>query len=304
MARSIGSSPSATLASAAARSSGASASGSASPGRRSQVSPATDIAPTTSIWLQVSVPVLSTHSTVVEPKVSMAWGWRVRTCCRARRQAPSASITVHTTANSSGTMDMASVRPTSRPADQEPSRQAKSIAATTQVMSATMATACTRRLSSACSRLWRGATAPIAPPMRPSAVRGPVAVTSATPSPCTTSVPAFSRLASASPGCLSTGTDSPVSIDSSTRRPCDWRSTASQARRSPSSTSSRSPTTISWLEMRRTTPPRNTLLRGLARSCSASSTRWVRSSWKAEMPITAQIDTPSATASKTSPSSP
>ena len=90
--------------------------------------------------LAVRVPVLSTQRTVVAPSASIACGCRVSTCVRARRQAPSASMTLQTTANSSGTIDIASVSPTSRPAVQDPWRQANRLAASRQVKTATKAT--------------------------------------------------------------------------------------------------------------------------------------------------------------------
>jgi len=61
----------------------------------------------------VSVPVLSQHSTVAEPSVSIAGMRRVSTPWRAMRHAPNARNTVSTTGNSSGTAAMASVRPAS-----------------------------------------------------------------------------------------------------------------------------------------------------------------------------------------------
>ena len=142
--------------------------------------------------LQVKVPVLSTQSTVVAPSASTACGWRVSTFSRARRQAPSASITVQTTANSSGMIAMASVNPTRSPAVHDPSRQAKTLAANTQVITARKATARTRRTSCSCKRLGRGSIDASTPPIRPSVVRIPVASTTAAPSPWTISVPARS----------------------------------------------------------------------------------------------------------------
>ena len=59
----------------------------------------------------VSVPVLSTHSTVVAPSVSIAGIRRVSTLCFEMRHAPSARKTVRTTGNSSGSIPIASVTP-------------------------------------------------------------------------------------------------------------------------------------------------------------------------------------------------
>lgn len=299
--------PSRTLASAAIRRTACRpASASAPPAARLLRSPS--CRPATAIRLQVSVPVLSTHSTVVVPSASMAWGWRVSTLTFASLQAPRASMTVQTTANSSGTSDIASVRPTRAPAVQEPSRQTNAPVARMQTEMPSTATRPASRVSSSCRRLARGVMLDSEPPMRPSAVAAPVAVTSATPSPCTIKVPAKSvSQPAAEPSDTSsfaTGTDSPVSSDSSARTPCASTRLASQASRSPSLSKSRSPTTRSWLEIRWITPSRTTALRGLDRACRASSTCWVRSSWYTAMPTTAASDSAMAKASNRLPSRP
>ena len=65
------------------------------------------------IRFSVSVPVLSVHSTVAEPRVSIAAARRVSTRAREIRQAPIAMNTVSTTGNSSGSIDMPSAMPAS-----------------------------------------------------------------------------------------------------------------------------------------------------------------------------------------------
>ena len=140
--------------------------------------------------LCVKVPVLSTHKTLVVPSASMACAWRVSTWCCDKRQAPSAIITVQTTANSSGTMAMAKVRPTSTPSLHEPWRSAYAAAATRQMSVAAMAMRRTSWVSSACTRLGGVLRPESVLPMRPSVVCAPVALTMASPSPSTTSVPA------------------------------------------------------------------------------------------------------------------
>ncbi len=74
----------------------------------------------TAMRLAVSVPVLSTHSTVVAPSSSTAGMLRASTFSRASRHAPRPRNSVSTTGNSSGRMAMASVRPASRPCSQSP----------------------------------------------------------------------------------------------------------------------------------------------------------------------------------------
>jgi len=68
----------------------------------------------------VRVPVLSTESTVVEPKVWIDLSCRVSTLCFDMRHAPSARKIVSTTGISSGIKAMASVSPVSTPLSQSP----------------------------------------------------------------------------------------------------------------------------------------------------------------------------------------
>ncbi len=72
--------------------------------------------------LAVSVPVLSVQRTVAAPSASIAAARRVSTRCREMRQAPITRKTVRTSGNSSGSIDMASVMPASRPSSQVPRR--------------------------------------------------------------------------------------------------------------------------------------------------------------------------------------
>ena len=74
----------------------------------------------TAMRLRVRVPVLSTHSTVVWPSVSMALSRRVSTCWAASRRAASARKTIMMTGNSCGRMPMASVMPASIASSQPP----------------------------------------------------------------------------------------------------------------------------------------------------------------------------------------
>ena len=72
------------------------------------------------IRFSVSVPVLSVHSTVAEPSVSIAAARRVRTRACEMRQAPMAMNTVSTTGNSSGSIDMPSAMPPSTASSHPP----------------------------------------------------------------------------------------------------------------------------------------------------------------------------------------
>ena len=68
----------------------------------------------------VSVPVLSVHSTVAEPSVSMAAARLVSTPVCEIRHAPIAMNTVSTTGNSSGSIDIPTAMPASSPSSQPP----------------------------------------------------------------------------------------------------------------------------------------------------------------------------------------
>ncbi len=85
-------------------------------------SPATSVA--TAMRLHVSVPVLSTHSTVVWPRVSMALSRRVSTCWAASLRAAIAKNTIMMTGSSCGRMPMASVMP-ARMASSQPPRSSQ-----------------------------------------------------------------------------------------------------------------------------------------------------------------------------------
>jgi len=142
--------------------------------------------------------------------------------------------------------------------------------------------------------------------MRPSALRSPVAVTRARAVPCVISVPENTWPAfwssSAAPTRLLTGTDSPVSIDSSTDRLADCSSAMSAGTRSPSASSTMSPRTSSRLAILRATPSRSTSACGLDSSRSASSERSVRRCCTKLMPITTNTKPSSISASLRSPS--
>ena len=116
--------------------------------------------------------------------------------------------------------------------------------------------------------------------MRPSALFGPVATTRPLAVPCVIRVPEYTRLAGLAPvsaePCLTTGTDSPVSMDSSAVKFDVLSSSISAGTRSPSASSTKSPGTRSLPAMRSCFPSRITRARGQERSLSACSERSVR----------------------------
>ena len=96
-------------------------------GRSAAASPAAGatVAPSarssaTVMRFSVSVPVLSVHSTVAAPSVSIAAARRVSTRAREIRHAPITMNTVRTSGNSSGSIDMPSAMPASSASSQAP----------------------------------------------------------------------------------------------------------------------------------------------------------------------------------------
>ena len=144
--------------------------------------------------------------------------------------------------------------------------------------------------------------------MRPISLRAPVAVTSARPWPATIIVPAYTHDAAAGPSIapaaarFATGSDSPLSNDSSISRSLASSSRASAGTRSPSTSSRMSPHTTATPAMRSRWPSRQTRARGLVMSCSASSTRSVRRSCTSVMATMTPTKASSTLASDRSPS--
>ena len=146
------------------------------------------------------------------------------------------------------------------------------------------------RTISRCSGLGSSTTAWVSRAIPPISVCMPVARTTKVPLPATAAVPAkssscrsvmgtFSRSSPMS-GSLKTGCDSPVSALWSTRSPAARRSCPSAGTWSPSSSSPTSPGTRSAVGTRRSSPSRRTVISLGRRSCSASTARSARYSWK------------------------
>ena len=167
------------------------------------------------------------------------------------------------------------------------------------------------RRVSVCSIVGSGLVCSSALPILPSSVRGPVAAISTMPCPDVTRVPENTEGKSSPPGrssarasadgTLRTGTDSPVSSDSSVERCSARRRRPSAGTRSPSARTTRSPRTTSRPAMRRRSPSRITRARGLERSRSASSACSVRRSWTIVMVMTTNTKPSSISASVGSP---
>ena len=240
----------------------------------------------TAIRFMVKVPVLSTHSTVVAPSSSTAGMLRVSTFSRASLQAPRPRKMVNTTGSSSGRMAIANVRPASSPCSQSPRIRPQASASTAARPNPIAATQVTMRWVSRWTGVASVEMACSEAPMRPRALRSPVAVTMPRPVPCVTSVPEKAWLRATGPAsdaalcvCFITGADSPVNSDSSIDRLDASIKPRSAGTRSPSASRTMSPTTSSRPVTRIGWPSRTTSARGLDRSRSASRDCSLRRFW-------------------------
>ncbi len=262
--------------------------------------------------LKVSVPVLSVHRTVAAPSVSMVAGRRVRTRRRDRRHAPITVKTTSTSGSSSGSIAMLSAMPASSASSHRPVINPWIATASALSPRPAIAKIATQRRVSASRPARAGTIFCSVVLMRPSCVRAPVAVTTAMPAPLTSRLPEY-RLGRSSPpaapcagsadpsGRLRTGTDSPVSSDSSALTSSPATSSASAAMRSPSFTTSRSPTTTSRPAMRWRVPSRTTRACGALRSRSFASMRLERSRWITAIDTDSVAKITSTAASRGSP---
>ncbi len=225
---------------------------------------------------------------VTDPRVSTAGSRRTSALRRAIARAPNASATVTTAGRASGiaaTARLTAVRsmigtgsPRSQP---RPKTRA-------QIASAASA----NRRPSTPSRRWSGVAGASAPrssaAMRPSSVRGPVSSTTPRPRPRATTVPFHawpcrsgrSRSAASGPATtsFSTGADSPVRADSSTRRRAASRRRRSAGTTFPASSRTTSPGTSPEAGSVSRAPSRRTVAVGAASARSAASAPSARSS--------------------------
>ncbi len=157
------------------------------------------------MWFCVSVPVLSTHSTVAAPSVSMAGMRRVSTLLREMRQAPRARKIVSTTGNSSGQRGHGHGDAGQQALLPDRPRRRRGSGRRRPPPRRRRRARRGRRCGPAGRSPSAGASAPARPgcralPILPSSVRRPVARTSATPWPAVTSVPEKSEGRSSPPG--------------------------------------------------------------------------------------------------------
>ena len=144
---------------------------------------------TTFIRFSVRVPVLSVHRTDAAPSVSIAEARRVSTRALEMRHAPIAMKTASTMGNSSGSIDMPTAIPARTACNQSPRNMPYSPTTARLTSPPVIARIRTSRLIWRCRCGVSVSSSASEAPIRPSSVRDPVAVTSATPLPRTISDP-------------------------------------------------------------------------------------------------------------------
>ena len=263
----------------------------------------------------VRVPVLSTHSTPTEPRVSTAASRRTRTLRRDKCSAASAIKTVSTRGNSCGKSAIARASPPSKPPIRSPRNSIQAILVSVHKIPTRIAIRVTHLVVIVWSGLLATSTPANPSPIWPIALSAPVALTRIRACPLTTSVPPETP----APKFLETATDSPVKEDSSTVSPAASLAASSAVGsamsinvpsagiRSPSPNRTKSPTTSCVLGIRsggRFFCPslRTTRAWGAARSLSASNALSARRFWTTVKTITIRAKPSNRLASAESPS--
>jgi hypothetical protein len=214
----------------------------------------------------VSVPVLSEPITAVLPSVSTAGSRRITAFRRAMRCTPSASVMVNTTGRPSGMAATASATAT-RNMSSTPSPSATPLPnATTEATPMAAPTTRAKRPIRCCNGVSVSPSARINPAIAPSSVASAVATTTPRPRPLVTTDPVkamHTRSASDTPSSTGpvrfvTGSDSPVSSDSSTCSSLVSTSRRSAGTRLPDSSRTTSPGTNSRLSISDSRPSRTT----------------------------------------------
>ena len=226
---------------------------------------------------------MSEQITVTEPRPSTAGRRRIRAARCTMRWVPIARVTVITAGNPSGTIATAIESATSsRLSGSWPRSRPRATTTATRARALITST-----LASPSSRSCKGVLSPpavlISSAIWPSSVAMPVAVTSATPRPRTTSVPWNRQFLRSRTGVesssrrsdfLNTASASPVRAASRSPRSASSSRRASAGTRSPASRRIRSPGTRCSLLIRCQVPSRRTCTRGWAMSRRASRACW------------------------------
>ena len=244
------------------------------------------------------MPVLSEQMTVVDPSVSTEASRFMIALRLASRPTPIARVTVTTAGRPSGMAATASATELiSASLTASPSMRGACTSATTNTAATATRAINASRLPSAwicsCNGVGFSSAAPSRPARRPTSVDMPVSVTTNSARPRTSvvfmnptltrSARATSPVAASASSCLSTGTDSPVSIDSSTEVAAVSTNRPSAGTRSPASNSTTSPGTRSAVGTSCTSPPRRTRTMDSSMPLSAASALSARFSWTKPM---------------------
>ncbi len=224
--------------------------------------------------------------TVVLPSVSTAGRRRTMAWRCAMRLTPIASAIVTAAGSPSGMAPTARATAATSISDADSPRTVPTRTVTPASPRMTTVRTRLKRASLRVSGVARSVVSPSRRWMRPSSVSGPVVTTTPVPCPAVTSVPEktmFARSAStdsgASTACaLPTGTDSPVSEDSSICSSETSTSRTSALTLSPGSTTTRSPGTSSLAGTSRLVPSRTTCASTVIIAASASRARSARAS--------------------------
>lgn len=235
----------------------------------------------TAIRPSVSVPVLSEAMTVTEPSVSTACSRRGMARAPAIRRAPRARARVTTAGSDSGTA--ATTRLTAVTAMSATGRPPTTPMTKTSPESTTAAKPSTRPSAERrrCNGVAAGLVDATRAVIRPSALAAPVRTTVPVARPVVTTVPALAS----SPTARVTGTDSPVSADSSTLSRAASASSRSAGTTSPASTRTRSPRTRSAAGRTTSRPSRTTRAVGAASWSNAAIARSARTSCTTPMAV-------------------
>jgi hypothetical protein len=258
----------------------------------------------------VSVPVLSTHITVMAPRLSTAARRLTSVPRRRMRSMPSASVVVATAGSPSGTAATASETalrsissagtPRSRP------RPRAAAHAPSETPTNRRPVASSWRSSGVAEVSVSATSARIFP----SSVVRPVAVTTAVAEPSVTIVPAYTMLARSASAPFdgktavarfTTGTLSPVRADSSTASPSASITRASAGTSCPTRSSRTSPGTTAWADSASSAPSRRTRARSSRPSWSEVRMRSTRRSVRYPITPLAMITARITAASRAAP---
>ncbi len=227
---------------------------------RTNASSLTEWTATTRIRLSVIVPVLSVRITVALPRVSAARSRLIRKFSFESTYALRPRVIVMMIGSSSGMVAKARASPVRMLSSSDWPRRNPASGIMTEKKMATKARVLESDFMASCSAVFGGLIICACAAISPIRVFPPVVTASSSPSPARTSVPEKTS----PPSSFSTGNDSPVREDSSTRRLTDDTRQPSAAIRVPGTSTSRSPGTTPAVGIPVMCPFRTTFVSGAA----------------------------------------